>query len=272
MLRVTPIIACALIAAAMDGSPRARAASYSEFVSGDLSGATAAPFALTLDAGGNLLLGEVSFADYDLLRITVPAGKTLDSITVEFHDSPNRVFLGMQSGSVWTAGVGDSIDPALLLGWTDFPIDLQQHVGEDILDDVGFGAGAQGFVPPLPSGSYTVLFQTSSSAVRYGLSFHVAAIGSSLPGDFNGDQRIDGADLAGWRSGYAIDGRADANGDGDSDGADFLVWQRNLGAAASMGASGAVPEPRPFLPAVASLAAFMAGTYRAGCSRIAKRM
>jgi hypothetical protein len=262
MLRVTSI-SCALIAAAMVGPPRACAASYSEFVSGDLPGDTVAPFALTLDGGGNLLLAEVSFADYDLLRIIVPAGKTLDSITVEFHEDANRVFAGMQSGPVWTAGVGNDIDPALLLGWTDFPTDLQQHVGEDILDDIGFGAGAQGFAPPLPSGSYTLLFQTTSSVVRFGLSFDVDAIGSALPGDFNGDQKIDGADLVMWRSGYAIDGRADANGDGDTDGSDFLVWQRNLGASASMGATGAVPEPDSLMQALVSLTALVAGTYSA---------
>jgi hypothetical protein len=255
-----------LIVAAMVGPPRARAASYSEFVSGDLPSNPAAPVALTLDAGGNLLLAEASATDYDLLRIVVPAGKTLDSLTVEFHEDANRVFVGMQSGPVWTAGVGNDIDPALLSGWTDFPTDLQQHVGEDILDDIGFGAGAQGFVPPLPSGSYTLLFQTTSSVVRFGLSFDVAAIGSGLPGDFNGDQKIDGADLLVWRNGYAIDGRADANGDGDRDGADFLGWQRNLGAAASFAVIAAVPEPYQLLQAVVLLAALIAGTRRAARS------
>jgi hypothetical protein len=266
MFRVTTIISGALIAAVTVSPPGTRAASYSEFVSGDLPSNSAAPFALTLDSGDNLLLAESSATDYDMLRLVVPDGKTLDSIKVEFHDSSNRVFLGMQSGPVWTAGVGNEIYPAVLLGWTDFPIDLQQHVGEEILDDVGSGAGAQGFVPPLPSGSYTLLFQTSSSVIRFGLNFSVAAIGSALPGDFNGDQRINGADLTVWRNSFAIDGLADATGDGDSDGGDFLLWQRNLGAVGAAGATAAVPEPRQLLQAVVPLAALIAGTHRAARS------
>ncbi|RIK73662.1 MAG: sugar dehydrogenase [Planctomycetota bacterium] len=74
-----------------------------------------------------------------------------------------------------------------------------------------------------------------------------------MPGDFNGDASIDGADLAIWSAGFGTAGGAnrtsgDADEDGDVDGADFLVFQQNYGwsplAAAAGGASAAVPEPR----------------------------
>jgi glucosylceramidase len=66
-----------------------------------------------------------------------------------------------------------------------------------------------------------------------------------LPGDYNGDGRVDGSDLDVWRSdfGHAMPSRADGNGDGNVDGADFLFWQQHLGAAADVAKSvAAVPE------------------------------
>jgi hypothetical protein len=66
----------------------------------------------------------------------------------------------------------------------------------------------------------------------------------SIPGDFDGDGKVDGLDLTVWKTAFAAHtANADANGDGDSDGDDFLVWQRNLGAGVPGGASAAAPEP-----------------------------
>ncbi|MEM8946584.1 MAG: SpoIID/LytB domain-containing protein [Planctomycetota bacterium] len=68
-----------------------------------------------------------------------------------------------------------------------------------------------------------------------------------IPGDFDGNGFVDGADLDAWQTGYGITAAAsiadgDADGDGNVDGADYLVWQRNFGPAANVSAS-AVPEP-----------------------------
>jgi hypothetical protein len=67
-----------------------------------------------------------------------------------------------------------------------------------------------------------------------------------IPGDFNGDDVVDSADLALWSSAITNQtNAADADNDGDSDGADFLTWQRNLGATSAStpsAASAAVPE------------------------------
>lgn len=65
-----------------------------------------------------------------------------------------------------------------------------------------------------------------------------------IPGDFNGDGKVDGEDLAQWQEDYGVNDHSDADGDGDTDGRDFLIWQRNITATPSLivGAT-AVPEP-----------------------------
>jgi GH35 family endo-1,4-beta-xylanase len=64
----------------------------------------------------------------------------------------------------------------------------------------------------------------------------------AVPGDFDDDLDVDGADLGIWQAGYGINATGDADGDGDSDSRDFLVWQRNLGLDYSPPAI-AAPEP-----------------------------
>jgi hypothetical protein len=66
--------------------------------------------------------------------------------------------------------------------------------------------------------------------------------GAAIPGDFDGDGDVDGADLAQWKGAHGSTAAGDADGDGDSDGNDFLVWQQNVGTGLPGGA-GAVPEP-----------------------------
>lgn len=254
MFRPSIIRYGALIAAAIFCTRFACAASYNEFVDGDLSGNGESPTVWALDAGANVLVAESSNADFDLLQIIVPSNHTLNSLIVEFHEDVNRVFTGVQAGAVWTAGTGFEIDPSFMLGWTDFPTNPNHtHTGEDILDDMGLGAGASGFLPPLPSGDYTFLFQTPSNAIRFALSYNVTPVGAGLPGDFNGDQVVNGADIEQWEQAYASGAGADADVDGDSDGTDYLVWQRNLGLAGTTAAN-TVPEPGAVVLAVAAMA------------------
>jgi hypothetical protein len=78
---------------------------------------------------------------------------------------------------------------------------------------------------------------------------------STPAGDFDGDGRVDGDDLARWRSGFGTQSGAtrtngDADGDGDVDGADFLAWQRSV-----TGTPGSVPVAEP--AGLASLAAVL---------------
>ena len=48
-----------------------------------------------------------------------------------------------------------------------------------------------------------------------------------LPGNFNNDGSVDGADLAHWQRDFGANRASDADADGDSDGDDFLIWQRS---------------------------------------------
>jgi hypothetical protein len=71
-----------------------------------------------------------------------------------------------------------------------------------------------------------------------------------VPGDFNGDRRVNGLDLPYWAGGYgttddaaAIDG--DADFDGDVDSGDFLIWQRRIEPGRPASPVGTpVPEPQ----------------------------
>ena len=71
-----------------------------------------------------------------------------------------------------------------------------------------------------------------------------------LPGDYDGDGDVDGADFQVWRSDYGSTGmalRSDGNTDEVVDGADYTVWRDNLGATAALApanlTASTVPEP-----------------------------
>jgi hypothetical protein len=87
---------------------------------------------------------------------------------------------------------------------------------------------------------------------------NITAVGTApIPGDFNGNQIVDGADLAEWRAEFGSSG-ADADADGDSDGSDFLIWQRQLTAPPAA----AVPEPHAALGMLVLLAIAAPGRIR----------
>jgi hypothetical protein len=75
----------------------------------------------------------------------------------------------------------------------------------------------------------------------------------AVPGDFDGDFDVDGADLTVWQGAFGVNDIADADGDSDSDGEDFLVWQRHLGEDHSLAAVRAAPEPAAGLLLVVGL-------------------
>ena len=83
--------------------------------------------------------------------------------------------------------------------------------------------------------------------------------GTPIPGDFNGDNMVDGLDLAIWRANFGATGaptitQGNADGDGDVDGRDFLVWQRGNPPATPV--ASAIPEPASaILAALAACAA-----------------
>lgn len=74
----------------------------------------------------------------------------------------------------------------------------------------------------------------------------LAVVGGSFSADFDGDNDVDGADLAIWKGGFGVGnthGQGDADGDSDVDGADLLVWQKEQSGAPSAAVGSPVPEP-----------------------------
>ena len=77
-----------------------------------------------------------------------------------------------------------------------------------------------------------------------------------VPGDANGDGKVDGTDLAIWQQNYDPLGdngtfaTGDWNGDGKVDGTDLALWQQNydpLGTGGLDGLGTGVPEPATLL-------------------------
>jgi T5SS/PEP-CTERM-associated repeat protein len=92
----------------------------------------------------------------------------------------------------------------------------------------------------MPAGAFNVVY-TPTSVV---LSNFVPAF---IPGDFDSDGDVDGADFVAWQTNFptatgATLAQGDADGDGDVDGADFVVWQTNFPFTPG---PGAVPVPEP---------------------------
>jgi hypothetical protein len=145
----------------------ANADNYNEGIDGDLSGSMAAPTSISLDPGSNTITATSVSGDVEYFTVSVPAGFQLSALTVVAYTSIDPVaFIGVQNGTTFTEPpVGTNV--ANLLGYTHFGT---AHVGTDILDDIGAGAGSQMFTPPLGAGNYTFWAQqTGANASTYTL-------------------------------------------------------------------------------------------------------
>ena len=132
-------------------------------------------------------------------------------------------------------------DTADLYLSTGAVLDLSFGGNPDVIDSLLFDGVSQaaGTWGALDSGAQF----TSSLITGTGL-LQVSTYVAPIPGDFDKNGIVDGADLTQWQDDFGQNGDSDADGDGDSDGADFLTWQRNLGSGAmSLASSQAVPEP-----------------------------
>jgi hypothetical protein len=98
----------------------------------------------------------------------------------------------------------------------------------------------------------------SSRLAQNGINFDgLQGLLSTVPGDFDSDGDVDGADFVAWQTNFpkansATLTQGDADGDGDVDGADFVVWQTNFPYTPAPGTS-PVPEPAAWILAVISL-------------------
>jgi hypothetical protein len=96
----------------------------------------------------------------------------------------------------------------------------------------------------------------------------------AVPGDFDSDGDVDGADFVAWQTNFpkatgATLSQGDADGDHDVDGADFVVWQTNFPYNSAPGAS-PVPEPASIY-LVLALAVGVVAIRRLQASRTAAR-
>lgn len=156
--------------------PAAAGVAWDEANDGDLSGNRLAPTAVSVALGGNQLIGQTIRDDLDYVTFQVPAGAQLTALYLDHYLSEDfTAFIGLQAGSVFTEpNVG--ANPANLLGYSHFG-DGVGNVGTDILDDLGQGAGSQGFTPPLPAGDYTLwIQQTGMSLTEYAFDLRIEAV------------------------------------------------------------------------------------------------
>ena len=174
---------------------------------------------------------------------SVVAGKT-DLYSVALHEMLHAIGLGGSaswdayvSGTTWTgphviALVGSGV--GLLAPDGD-------HIASSTMSTRISDGGVQEAVmdPSLTTGTRKYLTALDLAFLR---DIGHTTITPTIPGDFNNNGVVNGADLTVWKTWFGINANADANNDGKSDGADFLIWQRNRSAAATATIA-AVPEP-----------------------------
>lgn len=161
--------------------PAAGGVVWDEAANGDLSGNRLAPTPVGVALGGNQVIGETIRDDLDYVTFQVPPGAHLTALVLDHYASEDfTAFIGLQAGSVFTEpNVG--ANPANLLGYSHFG-DGVGNVGTDILDDIGQGAGSQGFTPPLPAGDYTLwIQQTGMSLTDYAFDLRIEAVPEPSP-------------------------------------------------------------------------------------------
>ena len=161
-----PIGLLAIAAFALVLAPAAGAAViHDEALDGDLSNDRLAPTALSIGVGTNSVIATSQIGDREFYTITLAAGTSLSALNLVSYSGSDIAFIAIQSGSSFTENP-DSPNVANILGYSHFGPGLGGATG-DILDNIGAGAGAIGFSPPLPSGSYTFWSQQTGAAVTY---------------------------------------------------------------------------------------------------------
>jgi hypothetical protein len=156
----------------------ASAINYNETAQGDLSNTFSAPTLWgTLTAGTNSLTGNVGISgDLDYVRVDIPANGALSQIILQSYTSTNGIaFMGVEAGTAFTKS-NTQTTAADLLGYVHFGSGAG-NVGTDVLDDMGTASGAQGFTPPLGTGSYSFWIQNTTQVLTaYQFDFIVSTV------------------------------------------------------------------------------------------------
>ena len=152
----------------------ANADNWNEGIDGDLSNNRLAPTVISLDPGSNTITATSVAGDPEYYAVNVPPGHQLSALTlVSYVSLDATAFVGVQNGTTFTEPATGT-DVSQLLGWLHF---TPGHVGTDILDDIGTGAGAIGFTGPRPAGDYTFWSQqTGANATAYTFDLVVSAV------------------------------------------------------------------------------------------------
>jgi hypothetical protein len=180
-------------------------------------------------AGSINLTGWNSFADQNLDPVDGPdAG-------VEPGNSP---------GEAWAEAAGSSafaLQEGFLLG------------GATIAPDGSLSIGSA-YDTTIDARDLVVSIRKSDSTI---VPLEVEYVEAAIPGDFDGDQDVDGDDLTIWTAYFGSTAAGplsgDADGDADVDGNDFLVWQQSISTAQENVAGAAIPEPPALSMALATL-------------------
>jgi len=161
--------------------------------------------------------------------------------------------LPVEEGPLWI----DVVDTDVIqIEWSVDGLLVAGATGETFdATDFGFGPGTYSVVARAYDevldyaydGGLLDLVRRDYSQLEQEISWSLVVIASAIPGDFNDDGFVDGADLSLWQAGFGLSGGAstyegDAEEDGDVDGADFLIWQQAF-TLPSIAMSAAVPEP-----------------------------
>lgn len=167
-----------------------------------------------------------------------------------FADVDFFTFTGLTAGASFTA---ETLDPSssgadTFLGWfsgTGLLLDSDDSGGTGDLNALISGVvPASGQLTFAVTGSNDTVFEGDHlSRGAYDLKLTLGG-GADYAADFNNDGKVNGLDLAAWKTAFGATPVGDADNDNDSDGADYLVWQRQFGSGVvSVAAASAVPEP-----------------------------
>lgn len=199
------------------------------------------------------LFNDTEFTDPLITTLSLPPGVynlyglfwggSGSSFMIDFRVGPTGEFTNFDAGpsSILTAEDGSDFENAVTTRWSPggFGNLHMAPLGEFSITSP-ITIYAQG-----PSTGLTADPRT----VYDGVGYELVGPPTDIPGDFDGDDDVDGDDFTIWKANFPKTtggtlNTGDADGDADVEGADFLVWQANFSPAPGSIAFGAtVPEP-----------------------------
>lgn len=189
-----------------------------------------------------------------------------DSTGNTVADVPAALKLDLSSSRGFTPSVSlfQSPTPAVgavkLADLLSSDIGAHKHLLNYILNDAGAAVGAYGFFARLTSPDFLssdpflLTLNNGLDAETFQKGAKRINAAARLPGDYDGDEDVDGGDLLAWQRTLGSTAALAADGSINDvvDGADLGVWRDNFGqmTPASTPAAGAIPEPSSLVLAI----------------------